>query len=149
MIYCQGYTVSFQEVPDEVSLCVLIGDCKYKCKGCHSPEMQKPEGVNLLCILPKTIEHYRDAITCVCFMGDGQDITTLLAAMDKCISYGLKVALYTGDLHPSSAVKDRCTYIKTGTYEENLGGLDSRTTNQRMWKKVANTWVDITYRFWK
>lgn len=39
----------------------------------------------------------------------------------------------------------------------NLGGLDSKTTNQRLYKKKINTsnglnlpiWHDITSKFWK
>lgn len=41
-------------------------------------------------------------------------------------------------------------YVKIGNYRKDLGGLDSPTTNQRMWKlnPETNGYEDITYRFW-
>lgn len=47
---------------------------------------------------------------------------------------------------------------KTGHYDHELGGLDSRTTNQRMYQynklfsectALGRGWRDITYKFWR
>ena len=40
-------------------------------------------------------------------------------------------------------------YVKLGPYIESLGGLKSSTTNQRLYKRVGETWEDITSSFWK
>ena len=40
-------------------------------------------------------------------------------------------------------------YIKLGSYHEELGSLDSKTTNQRLYRKNdENKYEDITNRFW-
>ena len=40
-------------------------------------------------------------------------------------------------------------YVKLGPYVEELGGLKSPTTNQRLYKRVGDSWEDITSVFWK
>ncbi len=153
MLYYQGYTISFQEVPDEISLVISIADCPYRCPGCHSPDLQKPNGKNIELDLMPLIEHYRNTITCVCFMGEGQDEAALKRCAKLVRSMGLKTALYTGA--PAVLFIDYekdFDYLKTGPYIESLGGLDHPGTNQRMFKftrlseSVVN-YEDITYRF--
>ena len=59
--------VSFQEVPDEISLCINISNCPCHCQECHSPylaeDIGKPLGYWTLNHLIKT----NKGITCVCF----------------------------------------------------------------------------------
>lgn len=38
-------------------------------------------------------------------------------------------------------------YIKLGNYSDELGGLTSPITNQKMFMKTDNMYVDITYMF--
>jgi len=40
-------------------------------------------------------------------------------------------------------------YVKLGPYVEALGGLKSPTTNQRLYKRVGDSWQDITSSFWR
>ena len=40
-------------------------------------------------------------------------------------------------------------YVKIGGYREELGGLNSRTTNQKLFRVTNGTTEDITARFWK
>jgi len=40
-------------------------------------------------------------------------------------------------------------YVKFGPYIEDLGGLKSPKTNQRLYKRVGEEWTDITSAFWK
>lgn len=152
MIYYQGYSVSFQEVPDEVSLVILIADCPYHCPGCHSPELQEPKGKSLECDLDKIIDEYADAITCVCFMGEGQDPRVLNQCARIAKSRGFKTALYTGnDRKQAMEYAPLFDYIKYGAYISQLGGLNSKTTNQHMFKieHIGRALVisDITKRF--
>lgn len=145
--------MSFQEVPDETSLTILIGDCPYKCKGCHSPELQEAKGLNLLEDINALIDKYFGAITCVCFMGDGRDEEGLLACNQIARDRGLKTALYSGSENAFARMIEHFDYIKQGPYIEKLGGLDSPTTNQRMYKithKKDGVFVEnITKRFQK
>ena len=48
----------------------------------------------------------------------------------------------------------RLDYLKIGHYDEELGGLDKETTNQRLYKvicedKDGNSLHDITPMFWR
>lgn len=157
MIYYQGYTVSFQEVPDEVSLVILVADCPNKCPGCHSPELQKAEGKDLLADIDSIIDEYKDAVTCVCFMGEGRDKPALLECVKKVRDSSLLCALYTGATADEvdariGPAKYYLNYLKVGPYIESLGGLDTKTTNQRfLWavrQKSGNIiWEDFTWKF--
>lgn len=62
--------------------------------------------------------------------------------------YKLKSAWYSGrELMPHDI--NALNYIKLGDYRESCGGLDSPSTNQRMYKIEDGEVVDITSRFWK
>ena len=149
-----GYSIVFQEVPDEVTLAINISGCPHKCEGCHSKYLWEYEGNYISDDLDKLIERYKGLITCVCFMGGDQnqkELTDLLICTHK---YGLKAALYTGcnfmsDLH--IRVLGNLDYLKIGYYDSNRGGLDNANTNQRMlaWDWKSGKWDDITYKFQK
>lgn len=149
-----GYSVVFQEVPDEVTLAINISGCPHKCEGCHSKYLWEYEGNYISDDLDDLIKKYNGLITCVCFMGGDQnqkELTDLLITVHK---YGLKAALYTGrdfmgDLH--IRVLGNLDYCKIGHYDSNCGGLDNPNTNQVMlkWDWKTNQWNDITHKFWK
>lgn len=156
MLYYQGYTVSFQEVPDEVSLVLLVADCPMRCPGCHSPELQEKRGENLEEDLQYLIDKYKDAISCVCLMGEGQDKGALIRCADIIHKNGLKSAIYTGREQPSFLLLSYgryFDYFKTGAYDAKRGGLSNPNTNQRMYKvtgrisQYAYNFDDITYKF--
>ena len=69
------------------------------------------------------------------------------------IYYPIKVAWYSGRQELSKDIELRnFDFIKLGPYIEELGPLNSKTTNQRMYKVVCidNGYElkDITDRFW-
>ena len=149
-----GYSVVFQEVPDEVTLAINISGCPHKCEGCHSKYLWEYEGNYISDDLEGLIEKYKGLITCVCFMGGDQNPQELSNLLTIVRSYKLKTALYTGcdqlsDL--SIWILAKLDYCKLGHYNDNLGGLDKSTTNQRMfkWNNSTDKWEDITYKFWK
>lgn len=144
--------VVFQEVPGEVSLAINITNCQGTCPGCHSPHLREDIGRPLYEDLPKLLEE-NDGVTCVAFMGEGYDIPDLW----KCIGYvkskGLKTCLYSGKDYTLVDI-EHLDYLKEGPYIENLGGLDSPTTNQCMYQRQTDDgkyfyWVDITHKFWR
>lgn len=149
-----GYSIVFQEVPDEVTLAVNISGCPHKCEGCHSKYLWEYEGNYISDDLETLIKQYDGLITCVCFMGGDQNQIDLLGLLKTVQKYGLKTALYTGlDLVNNLSIRilGNLNYLKTGKYDSSLGGLDRLTTNQRMFKWNYSTmrWDDITYRFQK
>ena len=90
-----GYSIVFQEVPDEVTLAINISGCPHKCEGCHSKYLWEYEGNYISDDLVKLIEKYKGLITCVCFMGGDQnqkELTDLLILVHK---YGQAFAVET------------------------------------------------------
>ena len=162
MLKFVDFKVCFQEVPDEISLCINLSGCPHKCKGCHSPYLQEDIGKVLTEeVLDKLIEA-NDGITCVCFMGGDNDIPTLhtLAKYVK-ENHHLLTAWYTGNtLFPSTdrPILQVFDFIKTGSYIESLGPLTNPKTNQRFYTKGSamkkmdansHMWYDTTDKFWK
>ena len=149
-----GYSIVFQEVPDEVTLAINISGCPHKCEGCHSKYLWEYKGNYISDDLDGLIEKYKGLITCVCFMGGDQNQIDLLGLLKTVQKYGLKTALYTGlgfVNNLSIRILGNLNYLKTGKYDDSLGGLDSPTTNQRMrkWNYSTGQWDDITYKFQK
>lgn len=148
-----GADIVLQEVPDEVSLVLNITECPHHCVGCHSAYLAESYGDYVEDKLPELLGQYENLISCVCFMGGDQHIKDLekQCRYIKKKSPELKVAIYTGhdNAHIFNALTDVLDYIKIGHFDESLGGLDSPTTNQRMYKKEGDRWTDITYRFQK
>jgi anaerobic ribonucleoside-triphosphate reductase activating protein len=142
--------IVFQEIPDEVSLAINISNCPYHCKGCHSPYLAEDIGEKLS--YEKLIELCVDqeGITCVVFMGGDSEPSRInkLARFVK-EELDLKSAWYSGrDSIDESINLYNFDYIKIGHYDEFLGPLTSRTTNQRLYKVHGNKLFDITERFW-
>lgn len=130
-----GYTIVMQEVPNEISLAINISGCPYKCKGCHSQYLWDDIGSYLTDDIEDLLDMYDDMISCVCFMGGDQNQEELLFCLNKAKNKKLKTCLYTGNDDLTSISKEiikNLDYIKIGRYIENLGGLDSKTTNQKM-----------------
>ncbi|MBR4482849.1 MAG: anaerobic ribonucleoside-triphosphate reductase activating protein, partial [Paludibacteraceae bacterium] len=91
-------------------------------------------------------------ITCVCFMGgDAEPLSVCHLAEHIRTEYPhIKVAWYSGRQRiPSHIDKSKFDYIKIGPYLAHLGSLKSRTTNQHLYKRVKDKFVDITSRFWR
>ena len=146
--------VSFQEIPDEISLCINISNCPNNCPGCHSAYLKDDVGTPLTYTeLMRILKDIR-GITCVCFMGGDKEPWEIQRLAQFVKEKGLKVAWYSGkqELHEDICLSN-FDYVKLGPYIEELGPLTSRTTNQVMYKidHLADRpfVVDITSRFWK
>ena len=149
MIKFHDYYITFQEVPNEISLVFTITNCQNRCEGCHSPWLREDVGNDLVSGMAKIISRYKDDITCVCFMGEGNDSESLgkcIAAVNK---MGLKTCLYTGRDYITQGY--HLDYLKVGPYNKELGALDSPTTNQRMlkWNNNKGEYENITSWFWR
>ena len=152
--------VTFSEVPDEVSLCIEISNCPCHCINCHSPYLAEDIGEKLtLDKIYKLIDN-NEGITCICFMG-GDSSPKEIDMFARCIKdlYDIKVAWYSGRQELSKDINLKWfNFIKLGPYIEELGPLNSKTTNQRFYKVVYNHYddgtsgyelEDITYKFFK
>lgn len=150
MLKYYNYDIVFQEIPDEVTLAVNITHCPHRCVGCHSPHLRENIG-NVLDerTLDTLLDKYGRQITCVCFMG-GDRLPKDVEALAKHLRQNtkLKVAWYSGNTALPHNLKS-FDYVKIGGYKAELGGLRSRTTNQRLYRNDNGKTVDITSRFWK
>lgn len=139
MIKYTSYSVVFQEIPGEVTLALNISSCPHRCPGCHSPELQTDIGEELTEeVLLSLLARYEKHITCVCFMGEGQDDEQLALLCRTVVQAGYECALYTGSNLAPPEVFEHLSYIKYGPYVEELGGLSSPTTNQRLYRIIRH-----------
>ena len=156
--------VTFSEVPDEITLCINISNCPCHCKGCHSAYLAEDVGKPLVgMVLREDLINKNKGITCVAFMGGDSNPESInnLAEYIKTwpgLEY-LKIAWYSGRQELSKDIDlGNFDYIKLGPYIEELGPLNHKTTNQRMYRIVLNHYddgtsgyelEDITHKFWK
>lgn len=146
MFYSYAQEV-YQEIPDEIALAISISGCKLACKGCHSPETWKINyGQELTKEIIENLTKKHKYITTVLFYGGEWFKDKLLEFNNLIKSKGLKTALYTGLYldELDSEIMFAFDYLKVGRYIEELGGLNSSSTNQRLYYKNQ----DITYKFW-
>lgn len=150
MLKYDGYSIVLQEVPDEISLVFTITGCPHRCDGCHSEYLWNDTGSPLEQDIYHIITDHRDEISCVCFMGGDQERMELIEIIDgiHILFPELKIALYTGDDDPPKILYDIVDYIKIGHFDKNLGGLNSKDTNQHMYRIIQNK-EDITHIFQK
>lgn len=149
-----GYSIVFQEVPNEVTLAINISGCPHRCEGCHSKYLWEYKGNYISDDLKGLIKKYDGLITCVCFMGGDQNQNELVNLLNNVHRNQLKTALYTGEdsmQNISFRVLCNLDYCKIGHYDANRGGLDNKNTNQKMfvWNHTDGKWDDITYKFQK
>ena len=142
-----SFDIVFQEIPGEVTLALNLSNCPCHCPGCHSPHLAEDIGEPVTAeLLDSLTGRYKGLITCVAFMGGDADPEEVF----KWAEYvrPLKTAWYSGR---TSFPREPRTldYIKLGPYIESLGGLKSPTTNQRLYKREDDSWVDITNSFWR
>lgn len=159
--------VGFREVPDKIALLINISGCKCHCPSCHSKHLWQDIGDPLTTQALSALIKENDGINCVCFMG-GEDFEDIKLLADHAKeAHGISVAWYTGhdliDL-PWETI-DSVDFLKVGPYKDDLGPLDKKSTNQRMYvvkhvkglavdkvtgalKKPMPKLEDITPKFW-
>lgn len=149
----------FSEIPEEITLGISISGCQIHCKGCHSRDLWEDKGTDLTYENVEKLISNNEGVTCILFLGGERDPHYLaeLFMQTKLHFPKLKIAWYCGlDLLPCDDeyfILSSLDYLKLGHYDEELGGLASKTTNQRLFKiaheNKVNRLEDITYKFWK
>jgi anaerobic ribonucleoside-triphosphate reductase activating protein len=145
-----NYDIVFQEVPDEISLAINISGCPHKCEGCHSAYLWNYEGNYISEDIDKILKEYKSLITCVCMLGGDQNVEELNQILsDIKNKYFLRTCLYSG-LDSIDTLKETIPYLdylKLGSYQHKLGGLQSKNTNQIFYKIINKELIDITNKF--
>lgn len=191
-----NYQITTSEIPDEITLCINITNCPIHCADCHSKFLWEDQGVELTEEEFYRILNTNLGVSCVCIMGGDADYESLHQVINwfykwkmsasatghtqklsstrgpGCYQKNTKIAFYSGrDSIQALADKagywiDQFNYIKVGPYIKFCGGLDSKTTNQRLYqinpmssfslaarktkdgiKRICG--FDITPKFWK
>lgn len=145
--------LSHLEVPNETALCIYLSGCLHRCEHCHYPELQLPDyGDDLSAHYAEIIDLYLSQATCVCFLGEGKCGSEEKDEFGNFVSCaqakGLKTCLYSGrdvEIEPWMQVFD---YLKLGSYQPSRGPLSCLSTNQRMFRKNGDAFLDITSLFW-
>lgn len=149
-MYYYMHDITFAEIPDETTLTFSITGCDLKCKGCHSPHLQERKGHVLnIDTFDAILKKYQKYITAVCFLGGDREssMINLLSHLEK--NYpDIKRGLYCGRTSISNEIESKLDYLKLGPYIKQYGALDSKETNQRMYKIVDGEKIDMTSRFW-
>lgn len=131
-MHCYQVDITFQEVPNEVSLVFSISGCPMNCPGCHSKHLWAKSGTELTTEdFISQISKYKGFATCVCFFGGEWDEVKLNEFLDLSKESGFKTCLYTGLDSVNDSIKSRLDFLKTGPWVGELGGLESINTNQR------------------
>lgn len=127
--------IVFQEIPGEISLAFYICGCPLRCPGCHSPELWtektgKPLTIELFA---SQLTRYRGLISNVLFLGGEWHQKELIRFLKLAKDEGLHTALYTGLESVPDELRSKLDFLKVGPWWAELGGLSSKTTNQRLY----------------
>jgi len=143
--------IVWQEVPGEVSLAFLFSGCQLRCKGCHSADTWKVGLGQELTVeyLESRLQRYAGLISCVLFMGGEWVPDELEKMLQTVAAAGLKTCLYTGlergEVPPM--LLPELSFLKTGRWLPERGGLDNPNTNQRFVDLATE--ADLTPLFWR
>jgi len=148
-MYYYDFQVVLQEVPGEISLCFSISGCNMHCDGCHSPFLWKEGNGSLLTkdVFTSLLNQYSNLATCVLFMGGEWHKEELIEMLLLAKKKKYKTCLYTGEKSVSEELSKQLTWIKTGKWKQNLGGLASKITNQKFIEVKTNK--NLNYLFSK
>ena len=160
----QSVSVVLEEIPDKVSLAVDITRCRGNCTGCHSPFLRTDIGEELTPEIVKALIADNFGVNCFLFLGEGDDVETLVSLSGAVREAGLAAAVYSGRNEVEDAVWQAFDFVKLGPYIPERGPLDSPSTNQRLYAAVrpgddpsreetsvhaGRLFRDITSRFWR
>lgn len=145
-------SVVIEEIPDRVTLAVDISNCQGNCVGCHSPFLKTDVGDELTEEIIDRLVADNFGVDCFLFLGEGNDLAGLLRLAAHVRSKGIAAALYSGRKDVEDGIFEAFDYVKVGPYIGSFGPLNSRTTNQRLYKVShcvsGYSLEDITHRFW-
>ena len=143
-----GSDVVLADVPDEISLTFSIVGCRLNCSACFWQELRSAPTYELDDeLFTDTIQRYRGLVSCVLFYGGEWHPLELIRKLKLAHQLGFKTCLYTGLSRVKDSILKHLDYLKTGTYQEKLGGLSSPTTNQKFIN--VNSGEDLTAQFWQ
>lgn len=144
--------IYLNEIPGEISLGISFTGCPIHCRGCHwEPLWDNRLGSPLTY---ETLEYMitkNNYASCILFMGG--EWSKFLINFIKYVRGGYpdkKTALYSGQelaFFEGTEYMHYLDYLKVGPYIEELGGLQSPDTNQRLFK-LENGEIEEDLTLW-
>ena len=144
--------IYLNEIPGEISLGISFTGCPIHCRGCHwEPLWDNRLGSPLTY---ETLEYMitkNNYASCILFMGG--EWSKFLINFIKYVRGGYpdkKTALYSGQelaFFEGTEYMDYLDYLKVGPYIEELGGLQSPDTNQRLFR-LENGEIEEDLTLW-
>ena len=153
VLYSGDYQITTQDVPDELTLAISISGCPLHCKGCHSAFTWDPKfGVEMTNELFEKLLKKNIYISCVLFYGGEWQLERLVELIEIIKQNNLKACLYTGLTLRQiklnyTILLEKLDYIKVGPWIEKRGGLNKKTTNQKLYQIKNNVLINITNKF--
>ena len=135
--------ITLNEVPNKVAVFIEFNNCHLKCEGCHSNHLhsdmfdgEKTDIKYILSYVEKQIDKGAEYIVLMGGDTNGVQKEALYLLIDRLAEIA-PVMLYSGSEDISILTETNLTLLKTGGYSEELGGLLSPTTNQKVFKKES------------
>ena len=158
MLKYLNYQILPNEVPNELSLGLFILGCPQHCRGCHSPQLWDVNSAGLGKDLDtaewNALRTLQNGFSCVLFLGGDWSPSDLMKSiLEASTALETPCALYSGQEY--EALKNSLDlrlfkYLKWGPYKKELGGLQSRTTNQQIWRLENGVPVEnLNHYFWR
>jgi len=167
-IYAVG-GITLSEIPGKTALVVEFANCQQRCPGCHSKHLwESGEDLSLSEVMTYIDSTLQEDVNCILLMGGTtngiplDDLRKLVEAIYR--YYSIPVAIYSGLPEEETPMDEMAAWygldwLKTGDYREELGGLESPKSNQKLYRKdfkhlikdnvlkVKFIWEDETYKF--
>jgi len=89
-------------------------------------------------VFSSLLKKYKGLASCVLFMGGEWHPKKLANFLKIANDQHFKTCLYTGEEKVPDTILNSLTWIKTGKWVSDLGGLESETTNQRFIEVKTN-----------
>ena len=137
--------ITLTEIPDRISYFIELGNCSKHCPNCHSPYLSDtvispPDLAGVGRMVEHAAERGADAIVLMGGTTNGisdDDLITICRTLGNILPVGLYSGRDDEERDKDIALRGSLHWLKTGSYQEELGGLDSPRTNQRFYELEA------------
>ena len=137
--------ITLTEIPDRISYFIELGNCSKHCPNCHSPYLSDtvispPDLAGVERMVEHAAERGADAIVLMGGTTNGisdDDLITICQTLGNILPVGLYSGRDDEERDKDIALRGSLHWLKTGSYKEELGGLDSPRTNQRFYELEA------------
>lgn len=161
MLKFYDVAVVMQEFPDEIALAVNITGCICNCSNCSEPWLRQDIGEELSNDKIDELINAHPDITVFGLMGGDSDYDDVVRIANYIHNnYNIKVGMYSGRDQLNMKLLECLDYYKIGRWINPIGPVSEwhKTSggviqfpwsNQLMFEKIDNNWVNITYKFRK